>query len=392
MASTAQTRLSSVGTLAANGRTTLRTRGGSGRAHDKLWRNALSDRTQAAPVHHPPVRPQWLALRREAALEPELPIIDAHHHLWEREEDPYLLDDFLADVGSGGGHNVRASVFIECRTSYRTDGDSLLRPLGETAFVAATGARADASPEVRCRVAAGIVGYADLRAGAAIRAVLEAQIEAGAGRFRGIRNSSVWHPDPAARGSIAVPPPGLLLDPAFREGFACLAPLGLSFDAWMYHTQLAELRDLADAFPETTIVLNHVGGAIGIGPYAGRRAHVFAEWSAAIRELARYPNVHVKLGGLGMRLFGFGFHERSEPPSSEQLAEAWRPYVETCVSAFGPARCMFESNFPVDKASCGYTELWNAFKRITAGWAPDERAALFHDTAARIYRLGTAAG
>jgi L-fuconolactonase len=156
----------------------------------------------------------------------------------------------------------------------------------------------------------------------------------------------------------------------------------------MYHTQLAELRDLADAFPDTRIVLNHVGGAIGIGPYAARRRHVFAAWSAAIRELSHCPNLHIKLGGLGMRLFGFGFHERDEPPDSATLAAAWRPYIETCVEAFGPQRCMFESNFPVDKASCGYTELWNAFKRITAAWSPSERAALFHDTAARFYRLG----
>jgi predicted TIM-barrel fold metal-dependent hydrolase len=319
------------------------------------------------------------------ALEPDLPIIDAHHHLWDRPRTPYLLEDFLADVA--GGHNIRASVFIECETSYRSEGDALLRPLGETEFVVEAAVRAAAGP-AGPRVAHGIVGFAELRAGAAIRPVLEAQIEAGAGRFRGIRHIAAWHADPMARGSVATPPPMLLLDPAFREGFAQLAPLGLSFDAWMYHTQIAELRDLADAFPETPIVLNHIGGPIGIGPYATRGRHVFAAWSDAIRGLSHCPNLHIKLGGLGMRLFGFAFHEGAEPPGSERLAEAWRPWIETCVEAFGPARCMFESNFPVDKASCGYTELWNAFKRITAGWAPHERAALFHDTAARFYRLG----
>lgn len=339
-------------------------------------------------VRHPTVRPEWLALNREMALEPELPIVDAHHHLWGPPRGtPYLLDDFLADAG--GGHAIRASVFIECETHYRTDGDPLFHPLGETAFVAETAARAVARGGVR--VADAIVGFADLTAGAAIRPMLEAQIEAGAGHFRGVRVISAWHPDAAARGSLATPPPMLPLDPAFREGFAQLAPLGLSFDAWMYHTQLAELRDLADAFPDTPIVLNHVGGAIGIGPYAGRGRHVFAAWSAAIRELAHCPNLYLKLGGLGMRLFGFGFHEGATPPTSARLAEAWRPYVETCVEAFGATRCMFESNFPVDKASCGYTELWNAFKRITAGWSPPERAALFHDTAARFYRLGASA-
>jgi predicted TIM-barrel fold metal-dependent hydrolase len=336
-------------------------------------------------VQHPTVRPDWLARHREEALEPGLPIIDAHHHLWDQPRVPYLPDDYLADAA--GGHDLRASVFIECETCYRSAGDPLLRPLGETEFVAEAAARAAAGPRGP-RVAHGIVGFAELRAGDAIRPVLEAQIAAGAGRFRGVRYISAWHPDPAARGSVATPPPMLLLDPAFRAGFAQLAPLGLSFDAWMYHTQLAELRDLADAFPDTRIVLNHIGGVIGIGPYAARRRHVTAAWGAAIRELSHCPNVHLKLGGLGMRLFGFGFHEGDEPPGSDRLAEAWRPWIETCVEAFGPARCMFESNFPVDKASCGYTELWNAFKRITVGWTPAERAALFHDTAAGFYRLG----
>ena len=345
--------------------------------------NSLHQAPQAAPVRHPPIRPAWLALRREAALEPALPIIDPHHHLWGAPRDPYLSDDFLADAA--GGHDVRASVFIECDTHYHADGDPLFQPLGEVEFVMRTAPQAGSK-----RVADGIVGYADLTAGAAIRPVLEAEIAAAAGRFRGVRFISAWHPDAAARGSLATPPPMLLLDPGFRAGFAQLAPLGLSFDAWMYHTQIAELRDLADAFPDTHIVLNHIGGPIGIGPYATRRRHVFAAWSAAIRELSHCPNVHMKLGGMGMRLFGFGFHERDAPPDSAMLADAWRPYVETCVEAFGAARCMFESNFPVDKASCDYTVLWNAFKRITTSWSPDERAALFHDTAARFYRLGAA--
>ena len=336
-----------------------------------------------APVRHPTVRPDWLALHREAALEPDLPIIDAHHHLWGAPRGPYLAEDFLADAA--GGHDIRASVFIECDTHYREEGDPLYRPLGETAFVAAEAREAEARGG--SRVAAAIVGFADLAAGAAIRDVLAAQIETGEGRFRGVRFISAWHPDPGARGSVATPPPMLLLDPRFREGFAQLAPLGLTFDAWMYHTQLAELRDLADAFPDTPIVLNHVGGAIGIGPYAGRGRHVTAAWSAALRELAHCPNLHLKIGGLGMRLFGLGMHERATPPSSEVLATAWRPVVETCVEAFGAGRCMFESNFPVDKAGFAYTTLWNAFKRVTATWSASERGALFHDTAARFYRI-----
>lgn len=342
----------------------------------------MSDARQDAPVQHPTVRPDWLARNAEPALEPGLPIIDPHHHLWDRDGERYFAEDFLADAG--GGHRIVASVFVECRTHYRRDGAPLFRPLGETEFAAAAAAATASGPT---RVAAGIVGHADLSAGAAIRPVLEALVEAGRGRFRGVRNISAWHPDPRARGSIAVPPPGLLLDRGFREGFAELAPLGLSFDAWCYHTQLAEVRDLADAFPNTTIVMNHVGGAIGIGPYAARGAHVRREWEAAIRLLAGHPNVAMKIGGLGMRLFGFALHERETPPDSVELARLWRPHVETSVEAFGASRCMFESNFPVDKAGCGYTALWNAFKRISAGWAPADRAALFHDTAARLYRI-----
>jgi len=346
-------------------------------------RQRLATQATTGPVPHPTVRPDWLALRHEVALEPDLPIIDAHHHLWDKPGNPYLLDDFLADAQ--GGHAIRASVFLECDTHYRETGDPLYRPLGETDFV--VGIAREALKRGGPRVAAAIVGAADLAAGTAIRPVLEAQIAAGQGRLRGIRASACWHPDPAARASLAAPPPMLYLDPRFRAGFAELAPLGLSFDAWMYHTQLAELRDLADAFPETPIVLNHVGGALGIGPYAARRRHVFAAWSAAIRALSHCPNLHVKLGGLGMRLFGFGMHERPAPPGSEELAVLWRPMIETVVEAFGVQRCMFESNFPVDKAGIAYVTLWNAFKRITAGWPPADRAALFHDNAARFYRI-----
>ena len=353
-------------------------------SHASVEEDTLNDAARSAPVRHPPVRPEWLALQQEAALEPDLPIIDAHHHLWGPPRGTYLLDDYLADLACG--HAIRASVFIECDTHYRDGGDPLYQPLGETEFVAASAKRAEALGGTR--VAAAIVGAAELSAGAAIRPVLEAQIAAGEGRFRGIRSISAWHPDAAARGSLATPPPMLLLDPDFRAGFAQLAPLGLSFDAWMYHTQLAELRDLADAFPETKIVLNHGGGAIGIGPYAARRRHVSAAWGAALRELSHCPNLHLKIGGFGMRLFGFGMHERARPPSSAELAEAWRPMVETCIEAFGASRCMFESNFPVDKAGFGYGVMWNAFKRITASWSPDERRALFHDTAARFYRIG----
>jgi L-fuconolactonase len=224
--------------------------------------------------------------------------------------------------------------------------------------------------------------------GAGVETVLEAMIMAGGGRFRGIRYITASHPDEAARGSSVNRPAGLLISPKLREGFARLHPLGLSFDAWMYFTQLGELLDLARAFPETLIVLNHVGGAIGIGPYAGKRDEVFAAWKGGIEELAGCPNVHVKLGGLGMRLFGFDVQEGALPPSSEHLAALWRPYIETCIAAFGPERAMFESNFPVDKGSGAYPVFWNAFKRIAAGCSAAEKAALFQGTASRFYRLG----
>jgi predicted TIM-barrel fold metal-dependent hydrolase len=219
------------------------------------------------------------------------------------------------------------------------------------------------------------------------RPVLEAEIAAGNGRFRGIRHSSAWDADASVAGAYATRPKGLLLDATFRKGFACLAPLGLSFDAWMFHPQIGDLVDLARAFPDTRIVLDHCGGILGIGSYAGRRDEIFATWKASIREVAKCPNVSVKLGGLAMRLLGYGFHERPMPPSSEEAANAWRPYIETCIEAFGPERAMFESNFPPDKGQCSYLVIFNAFKRIAAHYSEAEKTALFSKTATDFYRL-----
>jgi predicted TIM-barrel fold metal-dependent hydrolase len=340
-----------------------------------------------APTPHLQARPDWLALRQEEILDPDLPIVDPHHHLVDRANTGrYLLPDLLADTGTG--HNITATVYLEWLSMYRAGGPPELRPVGEVEFANGVAAMAASGAYGKTRVCAGIVAYTDLALGARVEPVLEAMIMAGGGRFRGIRFISASHPDDAARGSSVNRPAGLLLDPKVRQGFARLHPLGLSFDAFMYHTQLAELVDLARAFPETPIVLNHVGGAIGIGPYAGRRDEVFAEWRGRIAELAACSNVHVKLGGLGMRLFGFDVHTGDLPPSSEALAAAWRPYIDACIAAFGARRAMFESNFPVDKGSCGYQALWNAFKRIAAGCSADEKAALFAGTASRFYRLG----
>ena len=335
---------------------------------------------------HLAVRQDWLDRRREAALEPDLPIVDPHHHLIDRPESGrYLLPDLLADIASG--HNVVATVYLEWLSMYRADGPAEMRPLGEIEFANGIAAMSASGGYGKPRVCAGIVGHADLARGAGVAKVLEAMIASGGSRFRGIRFISASDPEQAQWGATAIRPKGLLLDRRVREGFAQLAPLGLSFDAWMYHPQLADLVDLARAFPATPIVLNHVGGPIGLGRYKGKRDAVFAEWSGRIKELAGCPNVHVKLGGLGMRVFGFDVHEQPEPPSSEALAGLWRPYIETCIAAFGAERSMFESNFPVDKGSGSYQVFWNAFKRIAAGCSASEKAALFSGTASKFYKL-----
>ena len=343
--------------------------------------------TPNTPSMHLSVRPDWLALHQEEIIDPALPIVDAHHHLWDRPENQYLLPDLLRDISAG--HNIRATVAVECGAMYRQDALAELRPVGETEFLNGAAAMSASGGYGECRVCAGMIGHADLRLGGRVTPILDAHIRAGGGRFRGVRHTSAWHEDPAARGSMATPPSNLLGDASFRQGFAQLAPLDLSFDAWMYHTQLPELVDLAQAFPQTTIVLNHVGGAIGIGPYAGKRDAVFADWNKSMRALAGCPNVFVKLGGLGMRLFGFDFASRARPPSSQELAASWRPYIDACIEAFGAERCMFESNFPVDKGTCSYAVIWNAFKRVAGQASATEKRALFSATASKVYRLSS---
>ena len=342
----------------------------------------------------------WLARTDEPVIEPDLPICDPHHHLWEFRGETvpasaavaprYLLDELLADLASG--HNVVSTVFIECGAMFRAGGPEELRPVGETEFVAGIAAMSESGVYGQTRVAAGIVGTAELRRGDAAAEVLDRQIEAGGGRFRGIRQGGTWHEHPDVPNGRTQPPPNLFLDIRFREGFRHLASRGLSFEGWCYHPQIPALTDLARAFPDTTIILDHFGGPIGIGPYAGRGDEVFADWRRAIGPLAACPNVHAKLGGIAMVVNGFGWHEREAPPSSEALMEATRRYYEHTIEVFGVERCMFESNFPVDKLSCSYNVLWNSFKRLTADWSPSERAHLFHDTAARVYRLDSPAG
>jgi predicted TIM-barrel fold metal-dependent hydrolase len=332
-------------------------------------------------------RDRWRAQVTEEILEPALPICDPHHHLWDHPKSRYLLDELLADTGSG--HNVVATVFVECMSMYRAAGPEPLRPVGETEFVNGVAAMSASGRYGATRVGAGIVSFADLRQGEGVGEVLDAHM-AVSPRFRGIRHAAGWDASDKVRNSHTNPPPGLLADAAFRRGFAELGRRGLTFDAWLYHPQLRELIDLARAFPETPIVLDHFGGPLGIGPYEGKRAEIFAAWKRDFRELAGCPNVVAKLGGLVMPLNNFGFHRRERPATSAELVEATRDWYLHAIDCFGPSRCMFESNFPVDKASCSYAVLWNSFKRLTAGFSAADRAALFHDTAARFYGLARA--
>ncbi|HWT07957.1 MAG TPA: amidohydrolase family protein [Roseomonas sp.] len=350
--------------------------------------------TSAAPGLTPSrqiaVREAWLAQVQEAPLDPALPIVDPHHHLWHRDGERYLLDDLLRDTASG--HDIRATVFIQCGAMYRATGPAEERSLGETEFVNGIAAASASGTYGPMRACAGIVGFVDLTLGDRVAPLLEAHLGAARDRFRGVRNRTAWHPSPAVRSNLLGPPPGPLEDPRFIEGARRLAEHGLVLDIWAYQTQLPRVAAIARAVPGLTVVVNHCGGPLGVGPFAGRAAEGFAAWREAALALARLPNTVMKLGGLAMEVGGHDFHRRDLPPDSAMLEAAWRPVIHTLIEAFGPARCMFESNFPVDKGMCGYGVLWNAFKRLAAGAGEDERAALFSGTATRVYRLRDAPG
>jgi predicted TIM-barrel fold metal-dependent hydrolase len=337
----------------------------------------------ATPVRAQP-RPDWLSLTNEPALEPALPIIDPHHHLWDRPANRYLLDELIEDTKQ---HNIRQTVFVECTSMYRADGPEELKVVGETEFVQGIAAMSASGGYGDMRVATGIVGSADLRLGDRVAPVLEAQIAASPQRFRGIRHRAAWADRTVVPNQSPDAPRHILLDPDFRKGYAHLRTYGLSFEGWLYHTHIADLTDLARAFPDTTIIFNHLGGPIGVGSYAGRRDEVFAAWKPAVAELAKCQNVVAKVGGIQMVVNGYGWHERERPPTSDELLAANQDWYRYTIDQFGPDRCMFESNFPVDKLSCSYTVLWNQFKKLTRGFSADERAAMFHDTAMRVYRL-----
>ncbi len=340
--------------------------------------------TTASGLYADP-RVDWLAQYTEDVIDPKRPIVDPHHHLWDRGGQRYLIEELSGDIASG--HNIIATVYVEARSMYRAKGPEEMRVVNEVAFANGAAAMSASGGYGPAAICAGIVGHANLLLGDRVKAVLEAEIAAGQGRFRGIRHSSAWDGEAAVASMYATRPKGLLLDATYRKGFACLAPLGLTFDAWLFHPQLGDFIDLARTFPQQRIILDHCGGPVGLGRFAGKREETFAAWKASIQDVAKCPNVVVKLGGLAMRLLGFDFHERPKPPSSEQAAAAWRPYIETCIEAFGPDRCMFESNFPPDKGQCSYQVIFNAFKRIAAQYSETEKTALFSKTATDVYKL-----
>ena len=329
----------------------------------------------------------WLALTEEDTLEPEIPICDPHHHFWDFRTaripyQRYLLHQLIADVSRG--HNVRSTVFIEARAMYRTDGPAEMRPVGEVEFVQGLAAASASGLYGPCRAAAAIVGHADLKLGDRVEPALHALQAASPNRFRGIRHIVTWDADPRVESREKE---GVLSTPEFRAGAQVLGRMGLSLDTICCFPQLPEMVAFARAVPEVTIIMNHLGGLNRTGPFAGRDDVVMPAWRNGMAELAKCPNVYLKLGGHGMPRFGFDWHLRDKPVGSEELAADMAPLMSYCIEQFGPQRCMFESNFPVDKVSFSHHVLYNAFKRFSRGYAAAERAALFHDTAVRAYRI-----
>lgn len=334
--------------------------------------------TSAAQARHQ----QWLDQVSEDIIEPELRIIDPHHHLWNHDETPYLLEDLWGDTGAG--HNVTETVFIECGSEYYTDGPEHMKSVGETRFVAGIARASREGPGARV---AAIVGHADLLLGARIEEVLEAHVEAGEGLFRGIRHSGAYDPSDAIRPSHSNPPADLYERREVREALKVLGRMGLSCDAWHYHPYMNRFADLARACPQTPFILDHFGGPIGIGPYAGKQDEIFETWARDLKALAACDNVTIKIGGLAMPVNGWDWHNRDKPASSDELARLHGRYYLHAIECFGPDRAMFESNFPVDRRSISYPVLWNGFKKIASGFSDAEKSALFCDTAARAYQV-----
>ena len=329
----------------------------------------------------------WLALTEEPTLEPEIPICDPHHHFWEYRPEPldyqrYLLQELADDINSG--HNVRSTVFVEARSSYRTDGPEEMRSVGEVEFVEALAAASATGQYGPGRAAAAIIGRADLKLGELVKPVLEALQAASPNRFRGIRHSVGWDPHPEVQDREIE---RCLANQGYRSGALVLSGMGLCLETSMYFPQMPELAEFARALPDLTIVLNHLGGLMRTGPYGNGNSEVMATWRSGIDAVAECPNIIMKLGGIGMPRIGFDWHTRAKPVGSQELAQSIAPFMNHSIEKFGPNRCMFESNFPVDKVSFSYNVMYNAFKRVSQGYSPSERADMFHDTAARVYRI-----
>ena len=325
--------------------------------------------------------------RDEKIVEPDLPIIDAHHHLYEKPGLRYMPEEYAEDAQAG--HNIVASVLVEGGAFFRQSGPEVLRPLGEVEFANGVGAMADGGKYGGLRICAAIVGYADLRLGDSVGWLLDRAMAAAPDRFRGIRQITMDYPtDAPFRFFLSGrPPAGVMQDPNFDNGFSQLAQRGLVYDATGFHVQLPDLAALADRYPYTQIVLNNLGTAVALDMNAKEKQAVFAEWKAKLAEAAKRPNLLCKVSGLGMPFWGFDLHEQEGEISSAELAELWRPYVETAIEHFGADRCLAGSNYPPDSRSAGFVPLWNALKLTVAGCSSSEKHALFAGTAARVYRI-----
>ena len=324
----------------------------------------------------------WLNLVHEEALEPALPIIDAHHHLWIRSGHRYLVPEFVEDMRSG--HNIVATVYAECHSMYRQGGDEALQSLGETEFVAGCAAMADSGVFGTPAFCKGMVGNVDLRLGDKSRAVFEQHIERSGGRFKGVRFTTAWDQHDAITNQV--PSSGLLIEAEVVAAAKVMAELDLTLDIWVYHPQLTDVARLAAMVPDLTIVLNHTGVPILGGPYGHQHEQVFDDWQSGMKTVAQCGNVYLKLGALPIRKRGDG-KDRSVPPGSQEICAAWSPWMHACIDAFGVQRCIFESNFPVQKLFSSYVVTWNAFKRLARGCTEAEKAWLFHDAAVDAYRL-----
>ena len=332
----------------------------------------------------------WLTLTQEPTLEPEIPICDPHHHFWDfrMTEIPYqryLLHELVADISSG--HNVRSTVLIEDKSMYRADGPEDMRPVGEVEFAQGLAAASASGLYGPSRAAAGIVGYANLSLGDRVEPVLDALLAASPNRLRGVRDSVTWDPHPEVGNAADTTVEEQLARNDFRAGARLLVRMGLSFEGWLYFHQLPQLADFARDLPDLTIIVNHIGGLLRLGPYANRDEEVIPIWRSGIAAVASCPNIYMKLGGMGETRSGFDWHSRTKPIGSEELANSIAPFMTYCIEQFGPQRCMFESNFPADKISFSYNVMYNTFKRVSRAYSATERAAMFHDTAARVYRI-----